>query len=219
MAQLVQQGHLTHFSSRSRGSRALDHIPIINAHKAFWLASWIQDGWSTSRSEWQVFLVCPLILQVFLPLLRHPPGGQAMQKGCQTLSQSVLAGNVYSPLALLLCSCTALEQLQLQVSINFLLIQPISNKKITAALLGQTNCPSGLISYEERGLKKLIGRGAWYKVSGGGWTHSVKFHRFRAIYLRAKYVSAVYYVLQQVQDYSATKLSDQYQWMLLKMYF
>lgn len=118
---------------RKQSVRSHSHF---NAHKAFWLASWIQDGWSTSRSEWQVFLVCPLILQDFLPLLRHPPGGQAMQKGCQTLSQSVLTGNVYSPLVLLLCSCTALEQLQLQVSINFLLIQPISNKKNNSSTPG-----------------------------------------------------------------------------------
>lgn len=88
------------------------------------------------------------MVQDFLPILQNPPGDPAMQKGSQTLTR-----NVCSPLVFSLCSCTALEQLQLEADIDLLLIQPISNKKITAALLGQTNCPSHLIPYKERFLK------------------------------------------------------------------
>lgn len=64
------------------------------------------------------------MVQDFLPLLQNPPGGPAMQKGSQTLTR-----NVCSPLVLSLCSCTALEQLQMEADTDLLLIQPISNKK------------------------------------------------------------------------------------------
>lgn len=105
------------------------------------------------------------MLQDVLPVLQNPPGGPALQKGSQTL-----AWNTHSHLVLSLCSCTALEQLQLEAGINLLLTQPISNKikKITAALVGQTNCPSHLIPCTQRGFKELIGRVAWCKVSGVG---------------------------------------------------
>lgn len=88
-------------------------------------------------------------------------------------------GMFFSPLVLSPCSCTALEQLQLEAGINLLLTQPISNKKITAALLGQSNCPSRLIPYKERGFKKLIGGVASYKVSGEGEHVQLNFIGFK----------------------------------------
>lgn len=166
----------------------MDDLQVDLSDRFFWFARWCYKTFCLS---------CEILLGV---------------KQCwrdARLSCSLSSQGTCSPLVLLLCSCTALEQLQPQVSINFLLTQPNANKKIIATLLGQSNCPSGLVSYKERGLKKLIERVA-YKVSGSGWTHSVKFHRFQAIYLRVKYISAVYYIPQQVQDYSATKLSDRY---------
>lgn len=56
-----------------------------------------------------------------------------------------------SPVNSLLFCWTALEQPQLQVSRICLLTQPIPNKKKkeTAALLGQSNCPSGPVCYKE----------------------------------------------------------------------
>lgn len=64
-------------------SEKFQRCPIINAHKAFLLASQVQDGWSTTRSNRQVFPIDVISLSASLA---KSSWGQAIQKGHQNLA-------------------------------------------------------------------------------------------------------------------------------------
>lgn len=111
-----------------------------------------------------------------------------------------------SPVNSLLFCWTALEQPQLQACRICLLTQPIPNKKKKKQQHYWGRAIVHLAQFAIKRFKKANWWSCfyWYEVNGSGWTHSVKFHRFQAICWRAKHISAAYYALQQVQDYSVT---------------